>query len=248
MSRCSGQCCRSFSLPVSPERIAEGLTHLKRFNTDPEYRERYMKGEEPAKFTPEDGEVLLPMLVSIVEAFPGDPHPTDTGAMITMDHTWYYTCVHFDDRTGNCGIYDRRPRMCRDYPYGTTCQYNGCTMDPRCTVESVDGERCTKRAGHPPAFHSWDHAVLSDYAALAEAVKAPMAGSTINPDEGLFEKLSEALSEQTDQVTTAITQESGVMGEAHDPSHQTQEPQYPHEQQWGLWDRDHDTSATERIK
>jgi Fe-S-cluster containining protein len=38
-----------------------------------------------------------------------------------------YTCRHFDDRTRLCTIYEERPEMCRDYPYGRNggCEY-GC--------------------------------------------------------------------------------------------------------------------------
>jgi Fe-S-cluster containining protein len=38
----------------------------------------------------------------------------------------WYKCVHFDGK--NCGIYPFRPRMCREYPYGKRCQYEGCAF------------------------------------------------------------------------------------------------------------------------
>ena len=38
----------------------------------------------------------------------------------------YFTCRHWDQTTGLCTIYDRRPRMCSDYPYDFVCQYKGC--------------------------------------------------------------------------------------------------------------------------
>jgi Fe-S-cluster containining protein len=37
-----------------------------------------------------------------------------------------YTCRHFDDETRLCTIYERRPEMCRDYPYA---QDGGCEYD-----------------------------------------------------------------------------------------------------------------------
>lgn len=42
--------------------------------------------------------------------------------------TALYSCVHLDG-DGDCGIYDRRPAMCRDYPYGRRCEYSGCAWD-----------------------------------------------------------------------------------------------------------------------
>lgn len=38
-----------------------------------------------------------------------------------------YTCRHHDTETGDCRIYEDRPRMCRDYPYGKSCEHGECT-------------------------------------------------------------------------------------------------------------------------
>lgn len=38
-----------------------------------------------------------------------------------------YTCRHHDAETGDCRIYDDRPRMCRDYPYGKSFEHSECT-------------------------------------------------------------------------------------------------------------------------
>lgn len=37
-----------------------------------------------------------------------------------------YTCRHFDDDTRLCRIYERRPEMCRDFPYA---QEGGCEYE-----------------------------------------------------------------------------------------------------------------------
>jgi Fe-S-cluster containining protein len=29
---------------------------------------------------------------------------------------------------GNCAIYEKRPLMCRNYPYGNECKFAGCTL------------------------------------------------------------------------------------------------------------------------
>lgn len=38
-----------------------------------------------------------------------------------------FTCRHHDTETGDCRIYEDRPRMCRDYPYGRSCEHSECT-------------------------------------------------------------------------------------------------------------------------
>jgi Fe-S-cluster containining protein len=40
----------------------------------------------------------------------------------------YYRCKNLQPN-GDCGIYDTRPDMCRDYPYGRPCKIEGCTWD-----------------------------------------------------------------------------------------------------------------------
>lgn len=39
----------------------------------------------------------------------------------------FYTCRHWDETTRLCGLYSRRPKMCREYPYGDECVHEGCT-------------------------------------------------------------------------------------------------------------------------
>ena len=38
-----------------------------------------------------------------------------------------FTCRFFDFNTRDCTVYDKRPRMCREYPYGQKCMKAGCT-------------------------------------------------------------------------------------------------------------------------
>lgn len=40
------------------------------------------------------------------------------------DRAPVYTCRHWDEETGLCGVYEDRPRMCRDFPYGRRCDYD----------------------------------------------------------------------------------------------------------------------------
>ncbi len=55
------------------------------------------------------------------------------------EDTWYYSCGHYsedEDNKGVCGIYDTRPEMCANFPYGKPKRYEGCAYD----VELVDFE------------------------------------------------------------------------------------------------------------
>lgn len=42
----------------------------------------------------------------------------------------FFRCRHWDETTRLCGIYDTRPAMCRDYPYGQPCEH-GCSCQAR---------------------------------------------------------------------------------------------------------------------
>jgi Fe-S-cluster containining protein len=63
---------------------------------------------------------------------PYDPGCRDTAIIARMlirtdqegDEQRKYTCKHLG-ADGLCGIYDRRPKMCREYPYGGACDQCG---------------------------------------------------------------------------------------------------------------------------
>lgn len=40
-----------------------------------------------------------------------------------------YTCRHLS-AGGDCTVYERRPRVCWEYPYSRECNVEGCTRDP----------------------------------------------------------------------------------------------------------------------
>lgn len=44
----------------------------------------------------------------------------------TRDGFWLCGCWYFDGK--DCTIYETRPRMCRNYPYGRPCNFDGCTF------------------------------------------------------------------------------------------------------------------------
>ena len=57
-----------------------------------------------------------------------------------------FTCKHWDEETRLCGDYENRPAMCRDYPYGRTCD-RGCGYQ----VEKLEG-----KAAEDDSMWVWD--------------------------------------------------------------------------------------------
>ena len=43
---------------------------------------------------------------------------------------WLYTCKHLR-KNGDCGIYEFRPRMCRDFPGESACPFPICSSHGR---------------------------------------------------------------------------------------------------------------------
>lgn len=107
--RCTGQCCRYFSLGP-PEMIAARIE-----------KDLAQGGEEAI-----DAQKVKDLL--IYRGYFTNPLNED----IEPGH--WYTCRHFvvdDDYVGYCSIYETRPQMCHHYPNGSACAYAkaGCTWD-----------------------------------------------------------------------------------------------------------------------
>lgn len=118
-ARCSGHCCKRFYLPLSPDELKQARVQ--------------------GRYT--DIETIADMVIFLEKSkmrVDGTEGP---------EEGHYYTCRHFDEASGNCGIYERRPRMCSEYPYGAACKYKACTMQ----VEPMQG----------PAEKPWDIKYLS---------------------------------------------------------------------------------------
>lgn len=99
LARCTGHCCKSFPLPVTMAVLRADV-------------EAVAAGDITARHF-QDGAQVLDMLIPL-----GEP----TGD-VQKDR---YTCRHHG-ADGNCGIYETRPRMCSEYPYGQPCRIEGCT-------------------------------------------------------------------------------------------------------------------------
>ena len=104
--RCTGHCCRDFSLPYSPEEIEAMRLSVTKWDA---------AGNE-----------------AIAHIY---PHAVfnDLGTIAAMvqyrgehDGRHRYNCAHLSEN-GDCAIYERRPSMCVRYPYSRRCQHDGCT-------------------------------------------------------------------------------------------------------------------------
>jgi Fe-S-cluster containining protein len=120
LSRCTGHCCRRLFVHAIAERFDFSLA---------KFREVIAAdlAADPAR-VPRDYVFVADMLIPTGERVgPGE-----------RSLEWY-ACRHFDEKTGDCTVYDQRPKMCSEYPYrGGTCGAAGCT---RKVVEAPAGEK-----------------------------------------------------------------------------------------------------------
>lgn len=102
-SRCTGHCCRRFSLPLTIEEIQieneKALIWVQAGRT----------GARP-RFDPEEIQKVASMVI-----------PTDD--------PYLFNCKHHNAETGDCMNYENRPELCRDYPYGRACNFAACTWE-----------------------------------------------------------------------------------------------------------------------
>jgi Fe-S-cluster containining protein len=139
-SRCSGHCCRSFSIAKSPEQFR---------------RDFEMKPDDPAR--PRDIDKLHNMLIYLGQ-FHTNPllrikgeswaqkalqiarndEPNNTKLQMEIESKYgllgphrgqhWYACRHVQ-LNGDCGIYEDRPELCRLYPNGQECSFEDCTFE-----------------------------------------------------------------------------------------------------------------------
>ncbi len=122
--RCTGACCTRFAFTgkgTTPEEIVGFIRENGR-----------------------DGAQIADMILPLYPLIPGAEYPTGNVVLEKpVGGGWVFTCKHFNLETRDCGIYESRPEMCREYPYRSPCEH---------------GERCTwslGRAGKwpPPKVH-----------------------------------------------------------------------------------------------
>jgi len=104
---CTGTCCAAFRIPHTPASLKRAVRQGRVL----------------------DGDQLLDMLIPLTpkearernRQFGGDgdnPFPWS-------DRGHHFTCRHWDEDTRLCTIYEERPMMCREFPYGKDCPF-GC--------------------------------------------------------------------------------------------------------------------------
>lgn len=114
--RCTGGCCAVFWLPRDvPDTVADAefIRDMRIELTPEQASERWSKfvGDEP----------------------PVGMKPNASDAPVAGGRS-AYTCRHWDENTRLCTVYDQRPMLCRDYPYGQACSH-GC--DFQVSAETV---------------------------------------------------------------------------------------------------------------
>ena len=107
---CNGDCCVAFVMARTPEELA-----------DPKTR---------AEIT--DGDTLHEMLIPLSRqkaTARAKKFGVGTDMWKGSKHQ-VYMCRFWDEETRLCGIYERRPQMCRDYPYDHACTQEDCCYVP----------------------------------------------------------------------------------------------------------------------
>lgn len=136
-TRCTGHCCRDFTLPYSPQELLDGY---KRWQSSGSSREQIAMGaqSQPEMRYPMDIHLVAPMVIPLGRYY-DKPEvfvlPLEEAQQARFTHDdgapYHYTCKHFDPATDNCTIYEIRPQVCRDYPYERSCNYAACTWKER---------------------------------------------------------------------------------------------------------------------
>lgn len=120
VERCTGHCCKNFTLPFSPMEM--NFWHKVALRGR---RKRW--GEDTFKVPP-----MLNFLYADKLVVNASKTPYQNKSEVARYH---YSCKNYDDVTGNCKIYETRPSMCSSFnDRGQNCTYRDCT----CKFEYVD--------------------------------------------------------------------------------------------------------------
>lgn len=111
MDRCTGHCCKAFTIPYSPDELRQA------------YVDWLEQAQDTGRKQPQDIWLIYPMARYL--GFMHSPIPSISGANYPEAH--FYSCKNFDETTGDCTIYEHRPKMCSEYPYGAGCDYGPCS-------------------------------------------------------------------------------------------------------------------------
>lgn len=133
--RCTGRCCWDFRLPFTPASLHAAAE-----------RERARRAAAPP---PEPGAAVeapfteIEQIASMVVPF--RPAPDEKNA-------YHFRCVHAEE-DGDCANYERRPDMCRNFPYGRACPFGDrCSWDAARAGAVPDLGRAVRRVRDPRDF------------------------------------------------------------------------------------------------
>lgn len=123
MMRCHGDCCRAFPLSLTYGELLRGYDAWRAGATS------CVRHGGGSMGIPTDVHLIAPMvrLLGIFDRNPVSGKTHDPPREL-------FSCVHLQP-DGDCGIYERRPRVCRIYPTAGVCEYPGC---PRAEVAALD--------------------------------------------------------------------------------------------------------------
>lgn len=117
ITRCTGHCCRVFTLPLSPAELADNAQRARELLEVPNI------DDDIARIWRDNAQIAeMVVYLGAHRNYPGSPDSKPYGEPLH-----FYTCKNFDSDTGKCRAYDTRPKMCSDYPYEEHCRYEGCT-------------------------------------------------------------------------------------------------------------------------
>lgn len=111
--RCTGHCCREFSLPAGRDYLAAQAFWWLALGTTVD---DLANGLEHAKIA----SMIIPSRIAEIGDLLPDGRPAEH-----RQNVW--TCSHFDGE--NCTDYEHRPRMCSAYPYNAPCGFVDCAWD-----------------------------------------------------------------------------------------------------------------------
>jgi Fe-S-cluster containining protein len=99
IQRCRGHCCKRFAIEHSFDALQADYALWQK---------------NPAYAKIPDVEKIAPMVIPIASSRKGEEH--------------VYTCKHLQPN-GDCGNYENRPQMCRDFPDQRGCHFWKCESD-----------------------------------------------------------------------------------------------------------------------
>lgn len=141
--RCTGHCCKSFDLPLGPGQLAliaqiaengdQGFWRSSDAGVVWSTPIRSTRGD-PVYFTSPEEALQIARMVRWVGRNDSSLH--------------FYDCKNLTE-AGDCSIYETRPTMCRDYPYGNACTKSGCTLGTQTPQPQADARDAAQK-GHAP--------------------------------------------------------------------------------------------------